>query len=180
MSKKVLVTGATGQQGGLVLRELLKLDYTVRAFVRDRSSVAAKQLEGLGAELVQGDFDNPTSIDRAVYPGGRGFGFCALRDQFVQSVAIVRPRGSIDKIRILRPFGVTHLGAEPLPYGAAGYRNIHVTVGGREYAGRNTGRVVVAGLPGHFAIDQPACRLKIEHEDLRFQQRRMKPLARRA
>ena len=65
MSEKVLVTGATGQQGGLVARELLKLGYAVRAFVRDQSSDPAKRLEDLGADLVQGDYDDPASIDRA-------------------------------------------------------------------------------------------------------------------
>ena len=34
----------------------------------------------------------------------------------------------------------------------------------------------IAGLPGNFVIDGPACRLKIHHIKHRFEQRRMQPL----
>ena len=43
-------------------------------------------------------------------------------------------------------------------------------------AGRDAGRVVVAGLLGDLAGDQPARGLEVEHEDLRFEQRGMDPL----
>ena len=66
MTKKVLVTGATGQQGGGVARELLKLGHEVRAFVRDLDSESAKTLEGLGAKLAQGDFNDDASINAAI------------------------------------------------------------------------------------------------------------------
>ena len=46
-----------------------------------------------------------------------------------------------------------------------------MSVGGLEYAGRDAGRMIVAGLPRHLAADQPARALEVEHEDLRFQQR---------
>ncbi|MDG0866706.1 NAD(P)H-binding protein [Candidatus Lucifugimonas marina] len=58
MTKKILVTGATGQQGGLVARNLLNKGHEVRAFVRDLESAASKELMSLGATLAQGDFDN--------------------------------------------------------------------------------------------------------------------------
>ena len=57
MTKQVLVTGATGQQGGLVARNLLKKGHDVRAFVRYTESNAAKELVELGATLARGDFD---------------------------------------------------------------------------------------------------------------------------
>jgi uncharacterized protein YbjT (DUF2867 family) len=66
MSKKVLVTGATGQQGGLVARELLKLGHEVRAFVRDLNSGTARTLEDLGATLSRGNFNDEASIDAAM------------------------------------------------------------------------------------------------------------------
>ena len=43
--------------------------------------------------------------------------------------------------------------------------------------GRDAGRVVVAGLLGHLAVDQPARRLEVEHDDLGLQQRGLHPLA---
>lgn len=44
---------------------LLKKGYRVRAFVRKAESAAAKDLEGLGAELKAGNFDDVSSIERA-------------------------------------------------------------------------------------------------------------------
>jgi uncharacterized protein YbjT (DUF2867 family) len=65
-SKTILVTGATGNQGGAVVRRLLDNGYPVRAFVRDSDQPAAKEIEALGAELVAGDFDDRRSLDVAV------------------------------------------------------------------------------------------------------------------
>lgn len=65
MSKKILVTGATGQQGGAVARELLKLGHDVRAFVRDTESDKSKALANLGASLAVGTFNDFDSIKAA-------------------------------------------------------------------------------------------------------------------
>ncbi len=47
-SLTVLVTGATGKQGGAVARRLLERGHKVRAFTRKAESPAAKALAGLG------------------------------------------------------------------------------------------------------------------------------------
>jgi uncharacterized protein YbjT (DUF2867 family) len=66
MSKlTVLVTGPTGQQGGALARVLLQRGHTMRAFVRNPESEKARQLSRLGAELVEGNFDDPGSLRRA-------------------------------------------------------------------------------------------------------------------
>ncbi len=65
-SKTVLITGATGQQGGAVARELLKKGYTVKAMTRNPDSHNAKQLTTLGAQIVQGDLNNEASLRAAV------------------------------------------------------------------------------------------------------------------
>jgi len=52
-----------------------------------------------------------------------------------------------------------------------------VAVLGLEHAGRNAGRVIVAGLFGELMHLQPARGLEVEHEDLRLQQRGRDPLA---
>lgn len=64
-SLSVLVSGATGQQGGALARVLLDKGHRVRAFVRRPDSPEAKKLERLGAELTEGDFEEPSTIERA-------------------------------------------------------------------------------------------------------------------
>ena len=61
----VLVSGATGQQGGALARVLLDKGHRVRAFVRRPDSQEAKELERLGAELAEGDFEEPSTIEQA-------------------------------------------------------------------------------------------------------------------
>lgn len=57
---------ATGQQGGAVVRHLLKDGWKVRAFVRNTDSDSAKTLAKDGAELVQGDLEDSVSIENAM------------------------------------------------------------------------------------------------------------------
>lgn len=65
-SRTILVTGATGHQGGAVLRHLRKKGFTVRAFTRDPTKEAARGLVGPGMEVVKGDFDDRASLQRAL------------------------------------------------------------------------------------------------------------------
>lgn len=62
----ILVTGATGKQGGAVARHLLKNGYSVKAMTRKPQSDQAGFLRSLGAEVVQGDLDDPISLERAL------------------------------------------------------------------------------------------------------------------
>ncbi|ATL32714.1 NmrA/HSCARG family protein [Streptomyces formicae] len=62
----VVVTGATGRQGGATARRLLTAGRPVRALVRDTTAPAATSLETAGAELVRGDFDDPSSLPAAL------------------------------------------------------------------------------------------------------------------
>ena len=62
----ILVTGATGNQGGATARHLLADGWHVRALVRDATTPAAAALAAAGAELVRGDLDDRASIDAAV------------------------------------------------------------------------------------------------------------------
>ncbi|KAA3598730.1 MAG: NmrA/HSCARG family protein [Calditrichaeota bacterium] len=64
--KMILVSGATGKQGGAVARQLLKDGWKVRALTRDASQPAAKELEELGAEIFQGDMTNLNSLEKAM------------------------------------------------------------------------------------------------------------------
>ena len=61
----VLVTGATGRQGGATARALLERGIPVRALVRDPATDRARAVEALGAELVTGDLSDRDSVIRA-------------------------------------------------------------------------------------------------------------------
>jgi uncharacterized protein YbjT (DUF2867 family) len=62
----VLVSGATGNQGGAVTKHLLAKGIKVRALSRNINSPAAEKLRQAGAELAQGDLNIPTSLIEAL------------------------------------------------------------------------------------------------------------------
>ena len=62
----ILVSGATGQQGGAVARHLLDAGFPVRALTRNPDQGAAQALADRGAEVVEGSFDDRASLDRAL------------------------------------------------------------------------------------------------------------------
>lgn len=65
--KTILVTGATGAQGGSVARHLLKSGrFHVKALTRNPDSENAKKLKGLGAEVVKGNMDDTSSLESAM------------------------------------------------------------------------------------------------------------------
>lgn len=63
--RSILVTGATGQQGGAVARALLSRGHRVKALTRKPDSDAARQLAAAGAEVVAGDLADAASIVQA-------------------------------------------------------------------------------------------------------------------
>ncbi len=65
-NKLVLVTGATGKQGGAVARALLDRGHRVRGMTRNVDSQAAHAVTALGAEMVAGDFADSDSLVAAV------------------------------------------------------------------------------------------------------------------
>jgi uncharacterized protein YbjT (DUF2867 family) len=62
----ILVTGATGKQGGAVAHELLQRGHEVHALTRKPASAAAQELERQGARIVQGDLNDAASLQRAL------------------------------------------------------------------------------------------------------------------
>ena len=63
--KTVLVTGATGRQGGAVVRHMLPKGWKLRALTRNPSSHASQELGRQGVEVLQGDLEDPSSLERA-------------------------------------------------------------------------------------------------------------------
>jgi uncharacterized protein YbjT (DUF2867 family) len=95
--KIIAVIGATGAQGGGLVRAILKDPaggFAVRAVTRDVNSPKAKALARLGAEVVAADIDDATSVERA-FQGVYG-AFCVtfFWDHF-------SPEKELDQARIL-------------------------------------------------------------------------------
>lgn len=63
----VLVTGATGQQGGALARLLLRRGHHVRALTRKPDSPAAREISRLGAEVVTGDLGDLDALEKAMH-----------------------------------------------------------------------------------------------------------------
>ncbi len=63
--RTVLVTGATGRQGGAVIRHMLPKGWKLRALTRNPQSHAAQSLARQGVELVQGDLEDAGSVTQA-------------------------------------------------------------------------------------------------------------------
>jgi uncharacterized protein YbjT (DUF2867 family) len=62
----VLISGATGQQGGATARALAGKGFVIRALTRKPDSDAARALAAGGAQIVKGDLDDPVSLEVAL------------------------------------------------------------------------------------------------------------------
>jgi len=62
----ILVTGATGAQGGAAIDALLRTGIAVRALVRDPLAAPARDLANRGVDLAQGEFDDQCSLAAAM------------------------------------------------------------------------------------------------------------------
>jgi uncharacterized protein YbjT (DUF2867 family) len=68
MSKKlaVVVTGATGNQGGAVVKSLLERGHAVRAVTRNTDSAKARDLANAGATLVRASLEDTAALTKAL------------------------------------------------------------------------------------------------------------------
>jgi uncharacterized protein YbjT (DUF2867 family) len=72
---RILVVGATGAQGGSVVRHLLRAgSYNVRCLTRHRDSPAALELARLGADVVEGDLSDRAALRAALRGCDGAFG----------------------------------------------------------------------------------------------------------
>jgi uncharacterized protein YbjT (DUF2867 family) len=62
----VLVTKATGRQGGSVAHQMLAQGWKLRALSRDPAGAAAKAVADQGVEVVRGDLEDPASLEAAI------------------------------------------------------------------------------------------------------------------
>ncbi len=63
--KTVLITGATGRQGGAAIRHMLPKGWKLRALTFKADSAAVQRLTDQGIEVVRGDLEDPASLERA-------------------------------------------------------------------------------------------------------------------
>ena len=68
MSQKlaVVVTGATGQQGGAVVKSLLERGHEVRAVTRNTGSAKARELANIGVTLVGASLEDTAALTKAL------------------------------------------------------------------------------------------------------------------
>ena len=105
--KLILITGATGQQGGAVARHLLKDGWKLRALVRDTTKPTAQALASQGIELVIGDLYDRASVDAAL----KGlYGVFSVQNYWLKDVGM---EGEIKQGKLVadaaKAAGVTHL-----------------------------------------------------------------------
>jgi len=108
-----LVLGATGNNGGEVVRVLKSMQQPVRAIVRDPAK--AKGLAGGGVEVVAGDLAEPASLEKAFAGGSSLF--------LLGPVAPNQGELELDALRVARAAGLRRvvklsaIGADPLARG---------------------------------------------------------------
>lgn len=64
--KTILVTGATGAQGGSLIRALKDGPFALRGMTRKPNGDKAQALRGEGVEIVEGDLDHEATLERAL------------------------------------------------------------------------------------------------------------------
>jgi uncharacterized protein YbjT (DUF2867 family) len=65
-TRTILVTGATGKQGGALINELAGKNFSLRAMTRKPDSEAAQRLRAAGVEIVEADLESEDSLKRAL------------------------------------------------------------------------------------------------------------------
>src|SRR5467141_2583707 len=101
----VHVTGATGKQGGHLVRVLLERGHSVRALTRKPESPAAAALAARGVTIVKGDFEDQKSLERAA----RGVDTIFAMSTPYERGANTETREGINIVRAASHAGVTHL-----------------------------------------------------------------------
>jgi uncharacterized protein YbjT (DUF2867 family) len=109
--RTIVVTGATGLQGGAVARHLLAGGWRVRGLTRNAASKRARALAALGAEVVRGDMGDAASL-RPAFAGAYGV-------YSVQNPYIGGPEREVHQGKTVADVA-EEIGVQHLVYGSAG------------------------------------------------------------
>jgi uncharacterized protein YbjT (DUF2867 family) len=139
----VLITGATGKQGGAVIRELAGKGFDLRAMTRHPEGEAAGALASTGARVVRGNLDDPASL-RAVLAGA--WGVFAVQNTWEAGVEKEEEQGK--RIATLaKEAGVQHF-----VYTSVGSAHRHTGIPHFENKWRIEETVRSLGFPSHVII----------------------------
>jgi uncharacterized protein YbjT (DUF2867 family) len=142
--RTILVTGATGKQGGATLRHLApKGAFRLRAMTRKPGGEAAKALVALGAELVQGDLDDPASLERAL---AGCWGVFAVQNTWEAGVEREEEQG-MRLAQLARDAGVQHF-----VYSSVGSAHLRTGIPHFDNKARVEQRVRGHGFPSHVIL----------------------------
>ena len=92
MTRTILVTGATGKQGGAVADHLLKQGWNVLGLTRSPGKDAALALEKKGAGIVEGDLDDPASLRETL---NNVYGVYSVQNSWEHGVEKEREQGKM-------------------------------------------------------------------------------------
>jgi uncharacterized protein YbjT (DUF2867 family) len=144
-TRTILVTGATGKQGGSLIRELAGAPFTLRAMTRKPDGDAARSLRAAGVELVQGDLDDEGSLRRALEGAWGVFGVQNTWEAGVEREEVQGKRLAT----IAREAGVQHY-----VYASVGSAHRHTGIPHFDNKARVEDTVRALGFPSYF-ISRP-------------------------
>ena len=95
---RIIVTGATGKTGSVVIAELLKAGYRVRAMVRREDGRSAR-LKAQGAEIAVADMSDVERVDDALKDAQRAY-FCPPFDPYMIQGAVAESHRTCSKFTV--------------------------------------------------------------------------------
>jgi len=139
----IVITGATGHQGGATARELLAKGHRVRALTRKPDGPAANELARLGVEVVAGDLDDAASLERAL---AVAWGTYAVQNTWEAGVEREEEQG-LRYAEVARKAGIRHF-----VYASVGSAHRHTGIPHFDNKWRVEERVRSLGFPSHTII----------------------------
>ncbi len=152
-SHSVLVTGATGKLGRIIVRGLLALGEPVRAFTR-RPEVATS-LFGKRVEIAEGDFHDRASLDRAFTSIDRVLLLAPISEALLaQQIAVIEAAQRNGVQRVVKISG-SDWTIDPPGHSIAGAAHAEVErvlgASGLEWSSLRPNAWMQVSLPGHVA-----------------------------
>lgn len=142
-SKKILITGVTGNQGGSVAAALAGSNFQLQGMTRKPDSPAAQALKKQGVTIVQGDLDDAASLKKAL---AGAWGVYAVQNTWEAGVAKEEEQGK--RIATMaREAGVQHF-----VYGSVGSAHRATGVPHFDNKWRVEETVRALGFPSHVIL----------------------------
>ncbi len=144
-ARTILVTGATGHQGGSLIRALTGSGFALRAMTRRPDSDAARALAAAGVAIVEGDLDDADSVTRALEGA---WGTFAVQNTWEAGVEKEEAQGH-RFARLAREAGVQHF-----VYASVASADRHTGIPHFDNKARVEDTVRSLGFPS-YAIERP-------------------------